>query len=150
MSKLGRIHPTETLTNSSAVSSLPTATTLQTSKSIPTNKLSSHKGLIGLNKVEPLENRCTDLDITNVSDKSQAKNQPAKQSAVSSQQQKLHAHRNPPTKTERLLDAVYFVCPDCSVTQCSTIILGLLLSACLTVLFLYLGGFWDATVSGID
>lgn len=46
---------------------------------------------------------------------------------------------------DRLLDAIYFICPDCSCVQCSAIIAGLLTVAMLTLLFLYLGHYWDPT-----
>lgn len=42
-----------------------------------------------------------------------------------------------------LLDAIYFLCPDCSCCQCSTIAAGLLMAALLTLLFLHLGGYWS-------
>lgn len=43
----------------------------------------------------------------------------------------------------RILDAIYFVCPDCTIVQCSAIISGLLLVAILTLLLLYFGNYWD-------
>lgn len=57
----------------------------------------------------------------------------------------------PPTETkkkqpsfgDRLLDALYFVCPDCSWIQCSGIFAGLLLVAILVVIFLYAGNYWS-------
>lgn len=52
--------------------------------------------------------------------------------------------RPPVSFKDRLLDAIYFLCPDCSLVQCSAILLGLMLTALLTVLFLYLGNFWSA------
>lgn len=142
MSKLSRIHPTESPTFSPAVSGSSTATS-QNNKSASTNKLQGHKGLIDTNKVEPINSNSTIVNISNSAQRNQIS---LKDQAVKQQRTKL-SDRKPPTKTERLLDAIYFVCPDCSVTQCSTIILGLLLSACLTILFLYLGGFWDTPVS---
>lgn len=44
---------------------------------------------------------------------------------------------------DKLLDATYFICPDCSCIQCSAIIAGLIAAAILTTIFLYLGGYWD-------
>lgn len=43
---------------------------------------------------------------------------------------------------DRLLDAIYFLCPDCSYVQCCTILLGFVLAAALTVFLLYAGGYW--------
>ena len=45
---------------------------------------------------------------------------------------------------DRLLDAIFFVCPDCSCVQCSAIFGGLLAAALLTAAFLYLGNYWSA------
>lgn len=42
-----------------------------------------------------------------------------------------------------LLDAIYFICPDCSCVQCSAIFLGLTTISCLIILFLYLGNYWE-------
>lgn len=44
---------------------------------------------------------------------------------------------------DRLLDAIYFLCPDCSYIQCFTIFLGLLAAAALTVILLFAGGYWS-------
>lgn len=46
-----------------------------------------------------------------------------------------------------LLDAVYYICPDCSLVQCSTILAGLLLTLLLTLLFLHLGGYWQSALT---
>lgn len=49
---------------------------------------------------------------------------------------------------DRFLDAIYFICPECSIIQCSAIAIGLLTSALLTILFLHLGGYWnDRTIT---
>lgn len=47
------------------------------------------------------------------------------------------------TFVSRLLDGIYFICPECSLIQCSSIALGLLASALLTCLFLYVAGYWQ-------
>jgi hypothetical protein len=46
---------------------------------------------------------------------------------------------------ERLQEAVYVLCPDCSKVQCLAIIIGLVATALLTLLFLWLGGYWSAS-----
>lgn len=43
---------------------------------------------------------------------------------------------------DRLLDAIYFICPDCSYVQCCTILLGILMGAAFTAILLYAGGYW--------
>ena len=48
------------------------------------------------------------------------------------------------------LDAIYFLCPDCSCVQCGTIAGGLLMASLLTVLFLYVGGYWKRKGSAIE
>lgn len=46
---------------------------------------------------------------------------------------------------DRLLDAIYFLCPDCSYIQCFTILLGLLVAAALTTILLHAGGYWTGS-----
>lgn len=45
---------------------------------------------------------------------------------------------------DKLIDAVFFVCPDCSYVQCSAIIIGLSVTVLLVLLFLYLGNYWSS------
>lgn len=72
---------------------------------------------------------------------------PKKPKQVLPQAQKF-PYRNNKTSTQRLLDAIYFICPDCSILQCSTIILGLVVCIGLTLLFMYLGGYWETIRKG--
>lgn len=43
---------------------------------------------------------------------------------------------------DRFINGLYFLCPDCSWIQCSAIICGLISAAILTLILLYIGGFW--------
>lgn len=52
--------------------------------------------------------------------------------------------RRPVSFLDRLLDGLYFLCPDCSLVQCSAIMLGLLMASILTVIFLYIGNYWSS------
>lgn len=51
---------------------------------------------------------------------------------------------------DRLLDAIYFVCPDCSFIQCSAIFLGLLLASFLVVALLYFGNYWQRPLTNVN
>lgn len=54
------------------------------------------------------------------------------------------------TFTSWLLDAIYFICPDCSCVQCSSIAGGFLLMILLTLLFLHLAGYFSRPSSQIN
>jgi len=41
-----------------------------------------------------------------------------------------------------LPDAIFFICPDCSLIQCSAILVGLILTIILVIAFLYAGNYW--------
>lgn len=131
MSRLGRIRPIDSTTPTSQTpgSTIRIGSKLSGKEAIAVSKQSIKKHLKA--------NNSTVLSIPSSSNTSRTQ---SKQQIP--QAQKL-PFRNDKTGTERLLDAIYFICPECSVLQCSTIILGLMVSICLTLLFLYLAGYWD-------
>lgn len=46
---------------------------------------------------------------------------------------------------DSFLDAIYLVCPECSLVQCSAIALGLLMAIILTLVLLFYGSYWTVS-----
>lgn len=69
-----------------------------------------------------------------------------KNHTTGAQQQQPEKRRRPRDEAsfwERLQEAVFVLCPDCTKVQCYTILAGLLLAVILTSLFLLWGGYWS-------
>ena len=131
MSKLGRVRPAELVASSSKadIDSRSTAKkSVKSSLAWSASKLSSQKSFLPSSKLPQVQTIGKNVPISAQKIAQTTKNTNAKKTNVKN----------------RILDAIYFICPDCSCVQCSAIISGLLVVVILILVFLYVGGYWDS------